>query len=279
MQHEYELIYWITEREEIRLKKEAGYPRPWTNDPIMGAYRFCNVNRNDDTVTKWIHDNWSIPNQHMNSLPFALTLARMVNLPTTLEAIGYPDVWDPDHFIEVIRDLKEDGTKVWTSAYMITGGYSAGGEDKETIIARVLDGVHSKLQSNPVSFSEKLSTAVEKIKSPGVGSFLSAQVIADLKRTYRLALAPDWWTWCGVGPGSTIGLNILNGRPITATIKDKQFIDEVALVRELIQEETGLNLCAQNTQNCLCEFNKYYRAKYMGYRPKTGYRPSRLLPP
>ena len=278
MKHAEELIYWITEREEIRRNKEAGAPRPWTNDYILAAYRFCNVNRDDDTVTKWIHENWSIPHFEHQGLAFALTMARMVNLPSTLEALGYPMFWDRKHFIDTIRDLKADGAKVWTSAYMITGGYSAGGEDKETITARVLDQVHEKLLSRPVHYKDTLAIVADRIKSPGIGTFLSAQVVADLKRTPQLWSAPDWMTWCGVGPGSTIGLNILNGRPITATIKDKQFIDEVAMVRELIKTETGLNLCAQNTQNCLCEFNKYYRAKYMGYRPKSRYTP-RPTPP
>ena len=274
MIHTDELIYWVTEREEIRLKKEAGEPRPWTNDPILAAYRFCNVNRDDDTVTRWIHTNWSIPHFKHQGLAFALTVARMVNLPSTLEALGYPLYWDRNHFINTIRELKADGAKVWTSAYMITGGYSEGGEDKETIIARVLDQVNEKLLSRPVHYKDTLAVAADRVKSPGIGTFLSAQVVADLKRTPQLWDAPDWMTWCGVGPGSTIGLNILYDRPLTAALGANQFIREVNEVRERIRVETGLNLCAQNTQNCLCEFNKYYRTKHLVYRPKSGYRPA-----
>ena len=29
------LLYWIKERESIRLKKEAGEPKPWTDDEIL----------------------------------------------------------------------------------------------------------------------------------------------------------------------------------------------------------------------------------------------------
>jgi len=32
------LVYWIREREAIRLKKEAGQPRPWTDDEILDTY-------------------------------------------------------------------------------------------------------------------------------------------------------------------------------------------------------------------------------------------------
>ena len=45
------LVYYINERESIRKLREAGYPKPWTQDKILQTYRFCNVNREDDTVT------------------------------------------------------------------------------------------------------------------------------------------------------------------------------------------------------------------------------------
>ena len=37
------LLAWIVERESIRRKKERGLPRPWTLDPVLDGYRFCNV--------------------------------------------------------------------------------------------------------------------------------------------------------------------------------------------------------------------------------------------
>ena len=42
---------FIEEREAIRLKKEAGEPRPWTTDPVLHATRFTNINRNNDRGT------------------------------------------------------------------------------------------------------------------------------------------------------------------------------------------------------------------------------------
>lgn len=48
------LLNFIAERERIRIKKEAGQPWPWTNDPILRDYKFCCVRREDDRVTKGI---------------------------------------------------------------------------------------------------------------------------------------------------------------------------------------------------------------------------------
>ena len=48
------LFYWVAERERIRVRKESGQPFPWTDDPILATYRFCNVRREDDRVTIWV---------------------------------------------------------------------------------------------------------------------------------------------------------------------------------------------------------------------------------
>src|SRR2546423_1636561 len=49
-----ELIDWISERTAIHTKKEAGHPPPWTDDPVLREWSFCNVRREDDRVTRWI---------------------------------------------------------------------------------------------------------------------------------------------------------------------------------------------------------------------------------
>lgn len=278
MKHFEDLVFWIREREEIRVQKELGLPRPWTTDPILDQYRFCNVYREDDVVTKWIHENWMMPHRDEDSVAFAIVVARMVNRPETLADMGYPERWSSTHFIKTIMDRKARKLKVWTQAYMITGGYSEGGETKEVIIARVLDGAYLKLQKNPIKKTDTLEQACEKIKSPGIGTFLSAQVIADLKFSPLLMDASDWDTWCAIGPGSTAGLNYLHERPPTKTLTEKQFREEVNVVRDKLAEEAGIHLCAQNTQNCLCEFSKYVRTKYYGGRPKALYVPAAPTP-
>jgi hypothetical protein len=54
------------------------------------------------------------------------------------------------------------------------------------------------------------------------------------------------------------------------TIPGPNFIAEVNEIRQLIGNKVGLQLCAQNTQNCLCELSKYLRAKN-GERLKNKY--------
>jgi len=268
-----DLLFWVNERENIRAKKESGLPQPWTTDPVLSAYRFCNVDRNNDRVTKWIHNNWMYPNEYHPNLAFAMGIARMVNLPETLKDLSFPKYnWDLSHFIMTIEARKIVGMKSWTSAYMITGGYSAGGEPKEVIIGRVLTDLNERLAETPITHNMTLERAAEILQVPGIGSFLSAQIVADLKMSQLLEDATDWKTWCAPGPGSMAGLDYLHERTNTNYTND-QFISDVNGVKDIINAECELDLCAQNTQNCLCEFSKYVRAKHFDKRLKSKYVP------
>ena len=266
-----DLLYWVNERDRMRIRKNEG-ALPYSQDPIMTETRWCNVRREDDRVTIWIHDNWLSRNVYPDTMAFAMCVARMVNWPDTLDELGFPYTWDPAHFVKTLSDRKLRGDKVWTSAYMVTGGFSAGGESKEVIIARVLDGAHSRL-TNPktrITSDDTLESAWGKIQTPGIGSFLAAQVVADLKHVHPLLHAKDWNYWCAVGPGSTKGLNFLHDRPQEHVINQKDFVKEVSEVRELLRH-SGWALDAQNVQNCLCEFHKFIKIKYHGGRAKSRY--------
>ena len=83
-------LHWIRERENARVNKTQGKPKPWTEDPIIQQYRFCNVEREKDTVSQWIHSNWCEPNVDHPNLVFAMVVARLFNWPPTLERLGFP---------------------------------------------------------------------------------------------------------------------------------------------------------------------------------------------
>jgi hypothetical protein len=267
-------MYWVGERERIRIKKEKGENQPWTCDPILQTYRFCNVHREDDRVTRWIHSNWLRPNEEHPNMPFAMGIARMVNYPETLADIGFPYTWDPNHFISAIAKRKDRGLKTWTSAYMITGGYSAGGEPKEVIIARVLHGLWNNLHSDPIEAGDTLDAMANKIVCPGIGSFLTGQIVADIKWANKHARARDWWSWCVPGPGSVKGLNYLDNQADGKGYSLDEFQRGVWKIQDTLRDG-GVGLDAQNTQNVLCELSKYIGAKYFGKRLKSGYVPNK----
>ena len=113
------LMYWIEEREAIRVRRAAGEPGPWTTDRILQDWSFCNCRREHDRVTRWITVQWRQPHADDPDLWFAMTVARFVNWPDTLEALGYPVPWDREHFVSVLLALAASDAKVWGPGYNI----------------------------------------------------------------------------------------------------------------------------------------------------------------
>lgn len=252
------LIYFIKERESIRIKKEGGDPKPWTDDPILRGYRFCNVRREDDKVSRWIHANWIWPNLYQPNLLPAILLSRLINWPETLEEIGFPDVWEPQEYARRIRARMERGDKTWTGAYMITAEHD--GTPKEISVCKTVTACGKAKWR----FDTCLDVWMDLQNLPRIGSFMAAQIIADLKHTPLLALANDSWSFCAPGPGSQKGLNLILNTPHKEW-KQPEFRAEIIKLQDILPIE----LDAHNVQNCLCEFSKYIRGSsrsgYNGY--------------
>src|SRR5262245_55868575 len=96
------LFAFARERHEMHVMRASGIGPPWTDDPILRNYRFCNVYRELDRVTKWIHVNWLLPNADDPDVWFAMCLARLLNRPDALEDLGYPRPWSRQHFLQTL---------------------------------------------------------------------------------------------------------------------------------------------------------------------------------
>lgn len=263
---------WIVERWDIKCKKERGELPPWTKDEILQSYRFCNVRREDDTVTKWIRKNWSYPND--KNIVLAMAMARMVNWPPTLEELGYPFKWDAKQFEWVLFRREQQGHKVWSSAYIVSTNGNAVPKPQyiaKTVLEPLSDRCSAGVWPTPLG---QLYNALRGFT--GVGSFIAGQIIADLKniKDSQWSGAPDWWTFVVPGPGSRRGLARLLGKPAPYTLSDKEFDKEFSLAYTLALETRTMGvpeLCAQDVQNCLCEFDKYMRVRQGEGRPRQRY--------
>ena len=266
------LANWINERERIRIAKENGWPKPWTHDRILQQYKFCNVHREDDTVTRWINENWRMPYANHPNLWFAMCLARQINWPGTLEEIGFPEVWHPERVIQQMLNREKRGEKVWTGAYMIRGNVQAGGKKPVWVIGNMDDLYRSGDEPRPGDTLESYHARL--VEHPGWGSFLAAQAVADLKHTRWLSHALDWHRWAAWGPGSNRGLNRYFGHDLTHLYRQDAFLVALNIVRAetqpLLLEHVG-PMCMQDWQNCMCEFDKYERARLGEGRPRSTY--------
>jgi hypothetical protein len=81
-------VTFIAEREAIRIRRFVmRNDPPWTSDPILQQYRFTNVHREDDTVSKHYQKTVRDVYQDSNMVLPATVLYRWFNRPSTCEPI------------------------------------------------------------------------------------------------------------------------------------------------------------------------------------------------
>lgn len=273
-----ELFRWMQERHSIYLKKEAGKPKPWTTDPILLSYKFCNVYREKDTVTKWIADNWRTPYDALPEIWFYMVIARLVNWPATLNELPDPsDNWSMDKFIYTLTDRKRRREQVFNSAYIVsTNGHAM---DKALYL-----GTHvlAPLWRDKDKFERACTdtNSLEELYAElrgynGLAGFMAAQVVADVKFTSRFRGATDFWTFAASGPGSKRGLNRVLGNPKDQPWRESEWLITLGRLQEQIDPMVAKakmpRVSAQDLQNCLCEFDKYERTRLGEGRPRNTY--------
>lgn len=269
--------YFVEEREKVRLAKEIGAPRPWTDDEIIHTYRFCNMRRMDDKVSQWLLHNWYEPYKDHPSMLLAAALARFVNKPDSLKAIThivFEGRWLPDHIVSTLRRLRDGGNTVFNGAYMVRGN---DGMDKiDCVVNYYVAPLVNYIDKVDPQSMEKTHAAI--LPSFGMGSFMVGQIVADL----RWAVTGRWGDrklWAPIGPGSKRGMNRLQERDLKAEISQTAFVFNlqrlIEKAVEALPESIVERMEAQDWQNTLCEFDKYERALQGEGKPKQLYKPAR----
>lgn len=281
-------VYFVTERENIRRAKEAGIPAPWTFDPILQTYKFCNMRRVDDRVSRWLVQNLYTPYAGSPLLWFMPVVARWVNWPPTL-AVGLErGAWNAAELDEAwfralgteIDNRVRAGEKAWTGAYMVTARRIPAGLSKgEWLALSTFRPIWEQRERFQQFFEQptELRTVEDALGlfkgAYNFGTFMAGQIVADWTYTALLDRAPDLKTYAPIGPGSTRGLNRLFGRALEKPIRQAQFNDELQLALQNLDTAVDTDaFTLHDVQNTFCEFDKYSRAMNGG-RPRANYQP------
>tara|TARA_Y100001947_G_scaffold158780_1_gene173031 strand:- start:1495 stop:2382 length:888 start_codon:yes stop_codon:yes gene_type:complete len=279
---------FIEARERYRTARELRHPRyadthpklvlknQRNRDPIIEEYRFCNVRRNDDRVTRYVQNQFMQDFRTSPEAWFAITMARLFNNVDTLATLQHAEVvlpFNPTAAIGVLRARETLGLRVFNPAYIVsTNGRKI---DK---IEYVINHVLKPMWRDKAKISRAIIDAsdldeVHKILQAqnGLGSFMAAQVVADLKYINPNSW-PDFHTFAASGPGSKRGLNRVFERDVKAPLSEREFRDKLTLLRERTNARLKMEpITAQDIQNCLCEFDKYERVRLGEGKPKQKY--------
>lgn len=234
-------LYWIKERYQIWLRREAGNPKPWTEDLILRDNFFTMPYRELDKTTLWFRQNVRYPLWDNPAVLMATVIFRWFNyIPTGLllttnyghkpgtknsavNCLKHSNLvlWDPE---EVKRLLRNADGKVFTGAFNISNSGST-----KPKIDRVIDDYINPVWEDRKKLLLTLETldpltlrnAHSILKSyPGLGGsgFMAYEIVCDLRFTYLLENARDIEIWCNMGPGAKRGLNRLLGRDVDSPL-------------------------------------------------------------
>lgn len=287
---------YAKKRYKLMLDKEADFERPWTDDPILQQYRFCNVFREDDKVTKWIRQHVT-HERYGNRLVGAMVIARWFNRIETLEELlpaMDPSWMNDDLFSSWADDLEEwkimMQRRLGSLSPLVTGAYMIKTPAKMNKLEGILwclerflpDAVdlYQRIVEEPEATLQH--TTEHLVTYPYLGPFMAYEVVTDLRHTI-LQNAPDIMTWANPGPGCAKGLANLLGLPVDYfnRHKERDVHEMIAHMQTILRASKKPKYWPQrwpswemrDVEHTLCEYFKYVKAQG-GERLKQRYKPS-----
>ena len=253
---------------------------------MLDKYKFTNIHRSDDRVSKWIIENVIDLYEDRADLWFTLLVVRLINWPPTLAALlenqvipCTPAEFNPELFEAVLEFLKETRGKVYSGAYMLYPTKMDPGGNKSKAVAKYIIG-DVVLKADDIQKTLQDDVTIERFVNVmsrcfGISTFIAGQVAADLTySTKHLCFASDLFEYAPIGPGSSRGLNYLFNRAPNAGWTQEEFNLKLRQIFKLILDVLEIDdMTLHDVQNCMCEYSKYCRTVLSEGKPKTQYKP------
>lgn len=291
---------FMREREQVRLRKEADLPFPWTDDEILRTYKFTNIRRHHDRTSRELIRKFYSPNfdEDPYSILMNCALFRYFGTIEFAEAVGWQtyDTFDFAGIKKTAKNRLDRGMRVFTGAYIITNqGMS---EPKEQIVCDYFLFELHRLAKNLVDLAEysnsweKVARRMMQINGFGGSGFMTKEILLDTTYTgfwggrFRedgmLFSRPyDWASWTPIGPGARRGADRVV-RMVTGTPDMMSESKAFSVIMELVALSSDPALwppefgpmAPHDIQFQLCEFDKYERVRTGQGKPRSKYRPS-----
>jgi|688.fasta_scaffold43608_8 hypothetical protein len=272
--------YWrfAAMRQEVFFNKLKNVPPPWTSDPILNTYKFCNAYRVSDRVSQYliknvIYDENKSKNEE--EVLFRILLFKIFNKIETWEYLenkigDYITLsnFDLETYSTMLQEAMDLGYVIYTSAYMSCASKEFGYDKKhQNHLALINKMVVQDRVINSIVKAKSLEEIFHIIESyPLLGKFMAYQLATDIN--YSEVINFDENSFTIAGPGAERGIN-----KCFIDTEGKSYADVIYWMTENQENEfqrLGLNfqslwgrpLQAIDCQNLFCETDKYCRAAF-----------------
>ena len=269
-------IFWrfTAERHRVYEQRVAGTPGPWTDDPILNTYKFCNVYRAADRVSQalirdviYVDDTTAA-----EDLAFQITMYRTFSNIDTWRSLvshfGRKPVIDDllgDGLEEALNVVRAENGRLYTGAFILcaTNAYGRGNKHlnhvelfRDMFVARDLQ--------KQILDAASLQQVYEALHSyPLMGDFMSYQIAIDLNYSELTDFSENDFTQ--PGPGALRGIKKVfentgdySPADIVHWMVDRQESEFAARGLDF-NGLFGRPLQAIDVQNLFCETDKYCR--------------------
>ncbi len=278
--------YWkfAAERQSVFFRRLEGVPPPWTQDPVIQAYKFTNAYRATDRVSQYLIRKViyrsDLPDSN-DEVVFRIFLFKLFNKIETWEmlenAIGsltYAD-YSFKRYDKILERAMNRGQSIYSAAYIMPSGGSLGHDRKHqnhlTLIERMMkDELPARLAD-----AGSMQVAFKLILDyPTIGDFLAYQYVTDVN--YSEVTDFTEMEFVVPGPGSIDGMRKcftdtggMSGADVIRVMAERQ---EIEFERLGLQFRTlwGRKLQLIDCQNLFCETDKYARVVHPEANGKTG---------
>lgn len=275
--------FWrfAAERQAIFFRRLAGLPPPWTDDPILGRYKFTNAYRAADRVSQYlIRQVIYRGDQRPEEVFFRTILFKLFNridtwelLEGSLGSITSND-FSSERYGAILAKAMSRGQRIYSPAYIMPTADRVGGWKHvghlQLLWHMMRDELPLRLQD-----TRSLREAFELMRSyPMMGDFLAYQYVTDLN--YGILLNFSEMEFVMPGPGARSG--------IRKCFRDRGGLSEADLIRVVTERQEaefavrGVNfqslwgrpLQLVDCQNLFCEVDKYSRVAHPEVKDSAG---------
>lgn len=269
-------LYWYfaAERQAAFMRRVRGEPGPWSADPILATYKFCNVFRASDRVSQYLIRTvaYGDPGAKAEDTLFRIIAFRMFSKNETWEAVadylGHQPTLADLHsgaFEQALVAAQDINGKLYTGAFILCANQAYGfGKKYRNHVALFKDMFLAGNLAERLLATTGLKEMYELIKSyPLLGDFMAYQIAIDLN--YSSLINFDENDFTKAGPGAKRGIQ--KAFSDTGNLTDEQIIHlmverQDAEFARLGLEFNGLwgrKLHAIDCQGLFCELDKYCR--------------------